>query len=108
VVCEKFALYPWVIYGKDGRPTHALDFDEFRTVQLIGALTFMCTLRNVELHKQPATIKERALAGGAREVFVRPIHDNRHTNDSVMHGFYYVQVECNGVNIMLPDKKAKG
>jgi hypothetical protein len=99
IVCEKFALYPWA--AKD------LAFDEFRTSQLIGALTFICTLHQVELHKQPASIKERALAGGAKEFFVRPLHENRHQNDSIMHGVFYYQVEVKGVNLKLPDGTKK-
>lgn len=85
VVCEKFALYPW-----EAKNMH---WDEFRTSQLIGALTFMCSLNDIPLHKQPAAIKERAMAGGAGELFVRPLRENRHQNDSIMHGFYYHQVE---------------
>lgn len=84
VVCEKFALYPWEAKN--------LHWEEFRTVQLIGAIFFMCRQRDVELHKQSASIKERAQAGGAQELFVRPLHENRHQNDSIMHGFYYLQV----------------
>jgi hypothetical protein len=95
VVCEKFVLYPWA--AKD------LKWDEFRTSQLIGSLTFMCALFNVELHKQPASIKERALAGGAKELFVRPLHENRHQNDSIMHGFFYHQVEVKGHNLKIAD-----
>lgn len=104
VVCEKFALYPWVIYGPNGRPTHALDFEEFRTVQLIGGIKLTCTVFEREYHAQPAAIKERALAGGAKELFVRPLHENRHTNDSIMHGFFYYQVEIAGVNLGVPDQ----
>jgi len=99
VVCEKFALYPWA--AKD------LAFDEFRTSQLIGALTFTCALHQVELHKQPASIKERAMAGGAKELFVRPLHENRHQNDSIMHGVFYYQVEIRGVNLQIPDGTKK-
>lgn len=95
IVCEKFALYPWEAKN--------LAFDEFRTVQLIGALTFMATLFDIEMHKQPASIKERALAGGAKEFFTHPLYENRHQNDSIMHGLFYVQVECRGTNLGAPD-----
>lgn len=95
VVCEKFALYPWA--------AKELAFDEMRTVQVIGAVYFMCSLFDVPLHKQPASIKERALAGGAKEFFVRPLHENRHTNDSIMHGVFYHQVEVKGINLQIPD-----
>lgn len=107
VVCEKFQLYPHVIYTPNGRATHALDWDEFRTVQLIGALTFLCQLYDVELHKQPASIKKSAVDAGAKEFFIKPIHDNRHTNDSIMHGFFYLAVECRGVKVVLPDNEPR-
>lgn len=85
IVYEIFALYPW--------KAKELAFDEFRTVQLIGAIKFMAMRNNIEVFAQPAKIKERALAGGAKELFVTPKHENRHTNDSIMHGFFYRQVE---------------
>lgn len=96
IVGEIFALYPHK--AKD------LYWDEFRTVQLIGAMKFMATLHGIEYHGQPAKIKERALAGGAGDLFTKPVHENRHTNDSVMHGFYYVAVECNGVELRSPGR----
>jgi hypothetical protein len=95
IVCEKFALYPWEAKN--------LAFDEFRTVQLIGALTFMATLFDVTMHKQPATIKEPALNAGAKELFTRPLHENRHQNDSIMHGWFYLLVECKGLNLGVAD-----
>lgn len=95
IVCEKFALYPWEAKN--------LAFDEFRTVQLIGALTFMATLFDLTMHKQPATIKEPALNAGAKELFTRPLHENRHTNDSIMHGWFYLLVECRGINLGVQD-----
>jgi hypothetical protein len=85
-VIEKFALYPWV--AKSG----ALNFNEFRTVQLIGALQLIAERASIEVEKQSAQIKERAMAGGAGELFVRPLKENRHQNDSIMHGFFYYQV----------------
>lgn len=88
IVCEIFALYPW--------KAKELAYDEFRTVQLIGALKLTASLNAVEFYSQAALIKERALAGGAKELFVSPQHENRHQNDSIMHGFFYRQVEVKG------------
>lgn len=96
MVVEKFALYP--------DKASSLAWDEFRTVQLIGALHFFAQVFNVRIHKQGALIKKRALAGGAEELFIRPVHENRHQNDSIMHGFFYRQVEVKGINLKLPDK----
>lgn len=81
VVYEVFALYPW--------KAKALSWDEFRTVQLIGAIKLICDRHDIPWIKQPAQIKERAVAAGAEEVFVRPLHENRHQNDSLMHGIWY-------------------
>lgn len=87
-IIEKFALYPWK--AKD------LAFNEFRTVQLIGALKLIAFDFDIEVEPQSAQIKERALAGGAEEFFIRPLHENRHQNDSIMHGFFYEQVTVRG------------
>jgi hypothetical protein len=81
MVIEKFALYPWL--------AKELAWNEFRTVQLIGALVFMAELHDVEVEKQAANIKERAMAAGAGELFVRPLRENRHQNDSLQHGVWY-------------------
>lgn len=77
VVYEVFALYPWK--AKD------LAWDQMRTAQLIGAIKLAADRNNVPVESQPAKIKERAVAGGAEELFVRPLHENRHQNDSIMH-----------------------
>lgn len=94
-VIEKFALYP------DKAKT--MIWDEFRTVQLIGALVFMAELNDIKVEKQPASIKQRAMAGGAEELFVRPLKENRHENDSIMHGFFYNQVTKKGIKLGIPD-----
>jgi len=96
IIIEKFALYPW--------KAKELAFNEFRTVQLIGALTYIATRNSIEVEKQAAKIKERAMAGGAGELFVRPLHENRHQNDSIMHGFFYQQVTVLGNQLLLPVK----
>jgi hypothetical protein len=85
LVYEEFRLYPHVIYGPRGEPTHALDWDEFRTVQLIGALLFQFRLHDLEIKGQPAKIKKQALLAGAEEFFGRPLHENRHMNDAIQH-----------------------
>lgn len=95
IVCEKFALYPW--------EAHNLAFDEFRTVQLIGALTMMARRSDIPIYKQPATIKQPALAAGADEMFLHPLYENRHQNDSIMHGWFYVMVEMKGARLIVPD-----
>lgn len=96
LVIERFALYPWV--AKSG----ALDFDEMRTSRLIGALEYIAACEGMEVIFQPATIKEFALAAGAAELFRRPLHENRHMNDAIMHGWYYIHTVKRGVKVKLP------
>lgn len=88
IVCEDFRLYP--------DKARALAWDPMRTNRLVGALTFIARLANIEFTIQPALIKERATAGGAAEFFDRPVHENRHQNDSIMHGWYYMQMGPDG------------
>lgn len=98
-VVEKFVLYPWEAKN--------LSWDEFRTSQLIGALTLLSINHGVELHKQGATIKDQALKGGAAELFISPVHENRHQNDSIMHGWFFVRVELLGAKVGLKDGTAQ-
>lgn len=88
-ICEDFRIYP--------KKAKALIWDPLRTPRLIGALSFMCRVfDDVEFHLQPAAIKKRAVAGGAEEFFYHPVHENRHQNDSIMHGWYYMQLGPDG------------
>jgi hypothetical protein len=96
LVVEEFRLYPWVV--KEG----GLDFDELRTSRGIGQLEFIARHANLEFKFQPATIKETAIMGGARELFQHPLYENRHANDAVMHGWYFVVTEMLGTRVELP------
>lgn len=100
IVIERFAIYPW--------KAKELAWEELRTVQFIGAITFICQLHGIAMHKQAATIKERAKAGGAESLFTRPLQENRHENDSIMHGFYYGQVEVGNANPAPPSMDPDG
>lgn len=95
-VIERFALYPWV--ARAG----GLDYDEMRTSRLIGALEHIADEADIEVVFQPATIKEFAVAAGAEELFRRPVHPNRHMNDAIMHGWYYIHTVMRGVKVKLP------
>lgn len=95
IVCEDFRIYPWK--AKD------LAWDQVRTARLIGALTFIARKHNIPFVLQGANIKERAVAGGAEEFFARPLHENRHANDSIMHGWFYIQTEILGATVPKPD-----
>jgi hypothetical protein len=82
VVIEDWSLYPWKL--KD------LAWDKCRTARGIGGLELACDIANVPYTLQPAKIKETAVAGGAEEKFLRPLHENRHANDAIMHGVYFL------------------
>lgn len=83
VVCEDWRLYP--------KDLKALAWDQCRTARLIGALTFMARTLELDFHLQPAAIKQTSLDAGAEEFFYKPLHENRHQNDSIMHGWYFAQ-----------------
>lgn len=97
LVIERFALYPW--------KASQLDFDEMRTSQGIGTLRWIAKQAGVRVVMQPATIKRPALEGGARELFFHPLYENRHANDAIMHGWYFIAVEMRGVKITLPGER---
>ena len=87
IVCEDFRIYP--DKAKD------LAWDEVRTARLIGALTFIAMLHGLEFVLQGAFIKNQAKAAGAEELFYKPVYENRHQNDSIMHGWFYLQMANN-------------
>lgn len=82
IVMEDWALYPWKL--KD------LSWDKCRTARGIGAIELLCRMSNTQLVLQPAAIKKNAVAAGAEELFLRPLHENRHANDAIMHGVFYM------------------
>lgn len=95
VVCEDFRIYPW--------KAKELSWDPVRTARVIGAITFMCRTLTIPLIFQGANIKAAAVAAGAEELFYRPLRENRHQNDAIMHHSYYVATELMGMNIPIPE-----
>lgn len=93
IVMEDWKLYPWVMYTPDGRASHALDFDQCRTARLIGAITHVARLAGIPVHLQGADIKETAVAAGAEQLYYKPLHENRHQNDAIQHGVYWLVIE---------------
>lgn len=87
IVVEDWRLYPWALKGGE------LSWDQCRTARLIGSLTMCARRGSLEFKLQPAKIKERAEAAGAEALFTRPLHENRHSNDAIRHGIYYLAVE---------------
>ena len=87
IVCEDWRIYPWE--AKKG----TLNWDQCRTARLIGFLTGIAAQAGLEFVLQPAKIKERAQAAGAKHLFLRPLYENRHANDSIMHGTFWLAVK---------------
>lgn len=82
VVCEEWQLYPWELQN--------LAWDKCRTARAIGALTLICRRFGIKLVFQGADIKEAAKQAGAEALYLEPVHENRHANDSIQHGVFYV------------------
>lgn len=82
LVVEDWALYPWALQG--------LAWDKCRTARAIGALELIARAFGLELVLQPAKIKEGAVAAGAENLFSTPLHENRHQNDAIMHGTFFI------------------
>jgi hypothetical protein len=84
IVCEDWRLYPWVMRAG------GLDYDECRTARLIGSLYQACRVAGWEWHVTQTKNKRDAKFAGAELLFVHPLHENRHTNDSRMAGWLHV------------------
>lgn len=82
VVCEDWCLYPWA--------AQSLIWNRQRTVRGIGALTLLGRQHTIPFLLQPAKIKEAAVAAGGEELFLTPRHENRHANDAILHGTFYL------------------
>lgn len=81
VVIEDWALYPWDL--------EHLAWDKCRTARGIGALEFILGAVGIPYTLQPAKIKDTAVAAGAEDLYYRPLHENRHQNDSLQHQVYW-------------------
>jgi hypothetical protein len=64
--------------------------DKCRTARAIGAIELICRLSGVPCVLQPNTIKSAAERIGAENLFLHPLHENRHANDAIRHGAYYL------------------
>lgn len=82
LVVEDWALYPWKL--------KQLAWDKCRTARGIGAIELMARVSGKQLVLQPASIKKTAVAAGAEELFMAPLHENRHANDAIMHGIFFL------------------
>jgi len=82
LVVEDWALYPWKL--------KQLAWDKCRTARGIGAIELLARVSGKQLVLQPASIKKTAVAAGAEELFMAPLHENRHANDAIMHGIFFL------------------
>lgn len=90
LLCEDWALYPDPKQpGKLVLPA----WDKCLTARYIGAYEALARLTGRRIILQGAKIKSRALELSAAETFLRPLHDNRHANDSMMHWHFYAAKE---------------
>lgn len=81
IVCEDWSLYPWELQN--------LAWDKCRTARGIGALELLARQHGIPFHLQGADIKDAAKAAGAEALYLEPVHENRHANDSIQHGVFY-------------------
>jgi hypothetical protein len=82
IVMEDWALYPWKL--------KSLGWDKCHTARGIGAIELIGRISGIQVVLQPAAIKKDAVAAGAEELFLTPLHENRHCNDAIMHGTFYM------------------
>ncbi len=67
----------------------SLAWDTQDTVRGLGALEFIAWALGRRFSLQSRTIKPAAKAAGAEDLFVHPLHENRHRNDAVMHAVHF-------------------
>jgi hypothetical protein len=82
LVVEDWKLYPWML--------DKLAWDACRTARAIGALELIARQNGIPIILQGADIKDAAQAAGAEELYVSPVYENRHANDSIQHGVFYL------------------
>lgn len=90
----RLVMEDWHLYRDKAQ---ALIGDAQDTVRGIGALQFICQALDRPYTLQPAAIKSAAVTAGAEDLFLRPLHDNRHANDAIMHGVYYAGMQGKGI-----------
>lgn len=88
LVIEDFVLYPEGI-GPGPPPP----WDKVRTARMIGALELIARNAGLEVEFQGAIIKDTAEKAGAEQLFLSPLHENRHANDAIRHGVYHLAMQ---------------
>lgn len=85
IVMEDWVLYPPGVGSGPPEP-----WNKQRTVRGIGAIELIARQNNIPLELQGTDTKEIAIAAGAEELFLSPVHENRHANDATMHGVFRI------------------
>lgn len=75
-------------WALDPSTAEKLAWDTQDTVRGLGALQFIALALGREFELQKRTIKKAARNAGAEDLFRRPLHDNRHANDAIMHAVH--------------------
>lgn len=89
LIYEEWALYPWKL--------QELAWDKCRTARGIGAMEYLCQVAGVPYVAQGAKIKDSSESAGAADLFLRPLHENRHANDAIRHAVKYASGAGKGV-----------
>lgn len=92
---DQLIVEDWALYPDPKQPGKLIlpAWDKCRTARFIGACEALCRLTGKRIILQPASIKSDALKASAGEAFDRPLHENRHANDSIMHWYFYAATE---------------
>jgi hypothetical protein len=93
---KHLVIEDWSLYRDKAQ---ALIGDKQDTVRGIGALQFIAASLGRPFTLQPAAIKEPARQAGAETLFQRPLHENRHANDAITHGVYWLAMRGRGVGV---------
>lgn len=99
LICEDWSLYEDP--ANPGRTVLPL-WDKCLTARYIGAFEFLARYAGKRIVLQPALIKNAMKGSGVEEVYLRPLHENRHANDSVQHAWYYFMREAEQGKVPLP------
>lgn len=85
IVMEDWVLYPPNVGSGPPEP-----WNKQRTVRGIGAIELIARQNAIQLELQGTDTKEIAIAAGAEDLFLSPVHENRHANDATMHGVFRI------------------
>lgn len=103
---EKIVAEDWRLYPNEMKKG-SLAWDQCRTARLLGSLTQTCRMGGLELILQGAKIKKAAEAAGAKALFMAPLEENRHANDAIRHGVYYLAIQHGAKAVEMEDEPTR-